>query len=129
MQTLGFFGNIIWVLFGGIFIFLHYLLSSLFLFITIIGIPFGLQALKLAQMALWPFGKEVVSIPGKSGCLSLVMNLLWFLLGGVWIALHHLIWALIFTITVIGIPFALQHLKLARLALFPFGFEPRPKRA
>lgn len=126
MGAVGFLGNMIWVVFGGFFVFLHYLLASLLLCLTIIGIPFGLQNLKLAQLALWPFGKKVVSIPQSSGCLSLVMNFLWFVLGGFWIALHHLVWALLFSITIIGIPFALQHLKLARLALFPFGFEPRP---
>jgi uncharacterized membrane protein YccF (DUF307 family) len=125
MGSLGILGNIIWVVFGGLFIFLHYLLSSLFLFITIIGIPFGLQTLKLSQMALWPFGREIHTKPNGSGCLSLFMNILWFFFGGIWLALHHLFWTVIFAITIIGMPFALQHLKLAQLALFPFGKEIR----
>jgi uncharacterized membrane protein YccF (DUF307 family) len=125
---MGLLGNIIWVIFGGFFIFLHYLLSSLFLFITIIGIPFGLQTLKLSQMALWPFGKEFVINQTRSGCLSIFMNVLWFFIGGIWLALHHLFWTIIFAITIVGIPFALQHLKLAQLALFPFGKEIRQSK-
>lgn len=74
-------GNIIWVLFGGFFIALEYFVSSIGLFITIIGIPFGLQTLKLGILALWPFGSRVVDIPQSSGCLSLLMNVIWFFIG------------------------------------------------
>lgn len=122
MKTIG---NLIWVIFGGILIFLEYLVASLILCITIIGIPFGLQTLKLAGVALWPFGKEIVSSPNDNGCLSILMNLIWIVFGGIWICLTHLILVLLFAITIIGIPFALQHLKLAQLALFPFGKEIR----
>ena len=110
-------GNIIWVLFGGFFIALEYFVSSIGLFITIIGIPFGLQTLKLGILALWPFGSRVVDIPQSSGCLSLLMNVIWFFIGGVWICLSHLLFGVLFCITVIGIPFGLQHFKLASLAL------------
>ena len=113
-------GNIIWVLFGGFFIALEYFVSSIGLFITIIGIPFGLQTLKLGILALWPFGSRVVDIPQSSGCLSL---LIWFFIGGVWICLSHLLFGVLFCITVIGIPFGLQHFKLASLALTPFGHD------
>ena len=116
-------GNIIWVLFGGFFIALEYFVSSIGLFITIIGIPFGLQTLKLGILALWPFGSRVVDIPQSSGCLSLLMNVIWFFIGGVWICLYHLLFWLLFCITVIGIPFGLQHFKLASLALTPFGHD------
>ena len=114
-------GNIIWVLFGGFFIALEYFVSSIGLFITIIGIPFGLQTLKLGILALRPFGSRVVDIPQSSGCLSLLMNVIWFFIGGVWICLSHLLFGVLFCITVIGIPFGLQHFKLASLALTPFG--------
>ncbi len=116
-------GNIIWLLFGGIFIAIEYLISSILLMITIIGIPFGLQTLKLASLALWPFGRDVVSREKASGCLNTFMNVLWLLCGGIWIALSHLVFALLFTITIIGIPFAKQHMKLAAVALTPFGRE------
>ena len=116
-------GNIIWVLFGGFFIALEYFVSSIGLFITIIGIPFGLQTLKLGILALWPFGSRVVDIPQSSGCLSLLMNVIWFFIGGVWICLSHLLFGVLFCITVIGIPIGLQCLKMAKLSLLPFGAQ------
>lgn len=116
-------GNIIWLLFGGIFIAIEYFISSILLMITVVGIPFGLQTLKLAYIALWPFGKKVTLGRNTPGCLSTVMNLIWLLIGGFWIALSHLIFGLIFAVTIIGIPFATQHFKLASVALTPFGRE------
>ena len=98
-------GNIIWVLFGGFFVALEYFVSSIGLFITIIGIPFGIQTLKLGVLALWPFGSQVVDIPQSSGCLSFLMNVIWFFIGGIWIFLSHLLFGVIFCITIIGIPF------------------------
>ena len=114
-------GNVIWVIFGGFFVFLEYLVASLLLMITIIGIPFGLQTLKIAMLALWPFGSEVTSEPDAGGCLSVLMNVIWILIGGIWISLTHLVLGVLFCITVVGIPFGLQHFKLAALALTPFG--------
>lgn len=99
----------------------EYVLSSLLMMATIIGIPFGLQTLKLAVVALWPFGSKIEDNPWPSGCLAGIMNVIWWILGGFAIALTHLVWGLIFCITVVGIPFGLQHFKLMRLALFPFG--------
>ncbi len=122
MKTLG---NIIWLLFGGIFIAIEYFCSSILLFITIIGIPFGIQTLKLAGLALWPFGKEAVFVEREPGCVSTFMNLLWLIIGGIWISLSHVIFGILFGITIIGIPFAKQHFKLAGLALTPFGREIR----
>ncbi len=120
-----FLGNIIWLVFGGIIISVEYLISSLLLMATIIGIPFGLQTLKLAILALWPFGTEIQLKPGNPGCISTLMNLIWILIGGIWIALTHLVFGVLFAITIIGIPFAIQHFKLAGLALTPFGREIR----
>lgn len=114
-------GNIIWLVFGGIFIAIEYFVSSILLMITIVGIPFGLQTLKLAYIALWPFGKDIQLGPNTPGCLSTIMNLIWFFIGGIWIALSHLVLGLLFTITIIGIPFGTQHFKLASVALTPFG--------
>ncbi len=113
--------NIIWVVFGGIMIAIEYALASVGMMITIIGIPFGLQTLKLAILALWPFGTRIVDSGWPSGCLAGLMNVIWWFLGGFVIALTHLAWGLIFCVTIIGIPFGLQHFKLMRLALFPFG--------
>lgn len=118
-------GNIIWLLLGGIFIFLEYLVSGVFLCLTIIGIPFGLQIFKLAFVALWPFGTTVETSSQASGCLSILMNVIWLLCGGIWIAISHLVFGVLFAITIIGIPFAVQHFKLAGLALTPFGKKIR----
>jgi uncharacterized membrane protein YccF (DUF307 family) len=118
-------GNLIWLFFGGILISVEYLISSLLLMVTIIGIPFGIQTLKLAIVALWPFGTEIRLKPGSSGCLSTIMNLIWLFIGGFWISLTHLVFGILFAITIIGIPFAKQHFKLAGLALTPFGKEIR----
>lgn len=113
--------NILWLLLGGIFTCMEYMISSVLMMITIIGIPFGLQTFKLAYLALLPFGKEVKSRPESGGCLYLFMNILWLLLGGIWISLSHLLFGLVLCITIIGIPFGRQHFKLAGLALTPFG--------
>lgn len=113
--------NIIWIVFGGFMIAVEYVLSSVAMMLTIIGIPFGLQTLKLAQVALWPFGTDISNNGWPSGCLAGIMNVIWWFLGGFVIALSHLMWGVIFCITVIGIPFGIQHFKLMMLALFPFG--------
>jgi uncharacterized membrane protein YccF (DUF307 family) len=97
------------------------LIGGLILCLTIIGIPFGLQCFKLAGLGLLPFGKEVYSDSRATGCLATVMNIIWILVGGIEIALTHLIFALLCAITIIGIPFARQHMKLVACALVPFG--------
>ena len=123
MSTLG---NLLWIfLGGGIFLFFEYLFGGLILCSTIVGIPFGLQCIKLSILGLVPFGKEIVTTESASGCLSIFMNILWIIVGGIWISLTHLIFALLLTITIIGIPFAKQHIKFASLALTPFGREIR----
>lgn len=114
-------GNIIWLLFGGIFIFFEYLIAGFVMCLTIIGIPFGIQIFKLSLMALWPFGKKIETTPTSNGCLNTLMNIIWLLIGGIWIALSHVVVGLLLAITIIGIPFATQHFKLAGLALTPFG--------
>ncbi len=117
-------GNILWIVLGGGFIlFLEYIFAGIMLCFTIIGIPFGIQCIKLSFLALVPFGKEVISTEEADGFLATVMNLLWILIGGIWIVVTHLILAVMCAITIIGIPFAKQHMKLATLALMPFGKE------
>ncbi len=118
MKTLG---NILWLLLGGIIIALEYFFASIVLFITIIGIPFGVQTMKLAGLALWPFGKEAIIKEKASGFVSTLMNLIWIFIGGIWISLSHVVFGVLLGITIIGIPFAKQHFKLATLALTPFG--------
>lgn len=113
--------NVIWVVFGGFMIALEYAASSVAMMLTIIGIPFGAQTIKLARVALWPFGTDISDTGWPSGCIAGIMNVIWWFLGGFVIALTHLLWGLIFCITIVGIPFGMQHFKLMRLALFPFG--------
>ncbi len=113
--------NILWiVLGGGIVICLEYLIGGLLLCITIVGIPFGLQCFKIAGLALMPFGKDLVGQKGSGG-IGCVLNVFWLVFAGVWIFLSHLALALGLAVTIIGIPFAIQHVKLAMLALAPFG--------
>ena len=113
--------NIIWVVFGGLMLAIEYAISSVLMMITIIGIPFGLQTMKLAVLALWPFGTDISNESWPSGCLAGLMNVIWWFVGGFAIALTHLGWGLLFCITIIGIPFGIQHFKLMKLALLPFG--------
>jgi uncharacterized membrane protein YccF (DUF307 family) len=117
--------NIVWLLLGGFVVVMAYLFGALLLCITIIGIPFGIQCFKLAGLALMPFGQEIREKEPPSGALAVIMNVLWIILPGLELAVFHLIMALIFAITVIGLPIAAQHLKMTRLALLPFGFEAR----
>lgn len=118
-------GNIIWLVLGGIVITLLYYLAGLLMCLTIIGIPFGTQLFKLGTYTLWPFGHELVSGPQDSGCLPIVMNLLWILFGWWEIALLHLGCGLVFCITIVGIPWGMQHFRLAIASIFPFGKEIR----
>ncbi|MBN1207521.1 MAG: YccF domain-containing protein [Myxococcaceae bacterium] len=117
--------NILWIVLGGGFvIWLEYLLGGLLLCLTVVGIPFGVQCFKIAGMALLPFGKELVDEPG-SGAIGCVLNVFWIIVAGIWIFLSHIGLALGLAVTIIGIPFAIQHLKLAMLALAPFGKRVR----
>lgn len=118
---MNFLGNLIWLIFGGIIIAIEYLIGSIILMATIVGIPFGLQTLKMASLSLWPFGRDTVVHSRASGCLYIIMNIIWLLTGGIWIAMTHAVFGLILCITIIGIPFGLQHFKLTAIALSPFG--------
>jgi uncharacterized membrane protein YccF (DUF307 family) len=119
---MNFIANILWIILGGgIILFFEYLIGGLLLCLTIVGIPFGFQKFKLAVFVLAPFGKKVKETSSAQGCLTIIFNVLWILFGGFWIAVTHAVLALIYAITIIGIPFAHQHIKLASLALAPFG--------
>ena len=121
-------GNILWLIFGGLLIAVIYYLVGLVMCITIIGIPFGLQLFKLGTYSLWPFGHEIVNGPNEPGCVSIAMDLIWILLGWWEIALLHLFFGLLFCLTIIGIPFGLQHFRMAFASIIPFGKEIRPKQ-
>jgi len=118
MATLG---NILWFVLGGFLIAFGYLVGGVLLCLTIVGIPFGMQAFKLARAVAAPFGLRVVEREGASGCVAVVLNLIWILLPGLELALVHLLLAVVLGVTIVGLPFARQHVKLVPLALMPFG--------
>lgn len=115
-------GNIIWILLGGIWIALWWLLVGVVFCITVIGIPLGRQCFKMASLTLAPFGKEIVY---GGGAPSIIANVFWVLLAGIPTALGYLVAGVINCITVIGIPFGIQSFKMAKLSFLPFGAEVR----
>lgn len=118
-------GNILWLICGGFLVAFFYYGIGLLMCITIIGIPFGVQLIKLGSYALWPFGHELVTGPNEPGCLSIVMNLIWILAGWWEIAIVHAFFGLLLCVTIVGIPWGMQHFKMALAAIFPFGKEIR----
>jgi uncharacterized membrane protein YccF (DUF307 family) len=114
--------NVIWLVLSGLWLAIGYALAGVIMFVFIITIPFGVQAFKLAAYSLWPFGRTVVKRP-DAGAASVAGNVLWLIFAGWWLALLHLVAALLLAITVIGIPLALANVKLVPAALWPFGRE------
>ncbi|MGK7889256.1 MAG: YccF domain-containing protein [Leptolyngbyaceae cyanobacterium] len=119
-------GNIIWLVFGGFLSGVGYIIGGLSTCLTIIGIPFGIEAIKVGVESFTPFGKEVVKNSNADTPLALILNIIWIILFGWEIALSHLFWGMILAITIIGLPFARQHFKLVTLALWPFGRDLVP---
>ena len=117
------FGNFIWLIFGGFFAGIGYIFGGLLVSITIVGIPFGKQAIKLGIATMSPFGRELIVTEQASEPTYVTLNILWAVFFGWEIAVAHLISALILTITIVGIPFAQQHMKLLPMSLAPFGRE------
>ena len=120
MKTLG---NIIWVIFGGFAIAIEYVVAGFAMLLTIIGIPLGIQSFKLAIASLWPFGKDIKETSDTGSGVSTILNVIWILVGGIWITLTHLLLGIALCATIIGIPFGLQHFKLMKLSFTPFGYE------
>jgi uncharacterized membrane protein YccF (DUF307 family) len=114
--------NVIWLVLSGLWLAIGYAIAGIVMFVLIVTIPFGLQAFKLAGYSLWPFGRTVVKRP-DAGAASVVGNVLWFVLAGWWLALLHIVAALLLAITIIGFPLAIANLKLVPAALWPFGRE------
>jgi uncharacterized membrane protein YccF (DUF307 family) len=114
-------GNLIWLIFGGLISAIGYCIGGFILCCTVIGIPFGLQCFKMAGFVLWPFGRKAVTNPSSSGTISVFLNIIWIVFGGVWLALTHIAFGILLFITIIGIPFGRQHFKLVEISLMPFG--------
>ena len=117
--------NIIWLVFGGLWLALGYLLAAIVCFILIITIPFGIASLRIASYALWPFGRTIVDKPG-TGAGALAGNIIWIVLLGWWLALEHIVTAVAMAITIVGIPLALANLKLIPVSLLPLGKDIVP---
>ena len=118
-----FLGNILWLICGGLECALGYFTASVALMVTIVGIPFGLETLKLGLLCLWPFGSQVISTNKPQGCIRVPLNIIWFIFGG-WLAwISHVFFGILLCITIIGIPWGKQHFKMAGLALHPFGHK------
>ncbi len=116
-------GNVIWNICCGLLACLGYIWGGLILCCTIVGIPWGLQCFKIGIATLAPFGKSVRSNGGSVPGLSCLLNLIWLIFAGIWIAAAHLVWGILLCVTIIGIPFGVQHFKLMRLSLYPFGYD------
>jgi uncharacterized membrane protein YccF (DUF307 family) len=113
--------NIIWLVFAGFWLAVGYLIAGVVLAITIIGLPFAKQSLKLGGYALWPFGRALVQSPTRHKSLSAIGNVLWFVLAGWWLALGHVATGIALCLTIIGIPLGIADFKMAGAALVPFG--------
>lgn len=118
-------GNLIWLIFGGFLAGMGYILGGLLVCLTIIGIPFGMQAIKLGIVTMAPFGKEIVATDEAADFGKILLNIIWAVVFGWEIAVAHLVHGLILAITIVGLPFAKQHFKLIPIALAPFGREIR----
>ena len=117
---MGCLGNLLWFIFGGLLGGLSWCLAGCLWCITIVGIPVGMQCFKIASLGFFPFGKEVKY---GGGAASFLLNLLWLIFSGLPLALEHVVCGALLCVTIIGIPFGMQHFKLAKLALMPFGAE------
>jgi uncharacterized membrane protein YccF (DUF307 family) len=117
--------NVVWLIFGGLWLALGYFLAGILCFILIVTIPFGFAAFRIGMYALWPFGYTVVDKPGaRPG--ALIGNVIWVILCGIWLAIGHVLSAIAMAITIIGIPLAIANLKLIPVSLFPLGKEIVP---
>jgi len=119
-----FLGNLLWLIMGGLLSALLWALAGILLCITVVGIPFGAQCFKIAGFSLWPFGRDIR--PGNFGVMGALGNIIWILVCGIELCIAHAFFGLLLCVTIIGIPFGLQHFKLAKLAFLPFGAEIYP---
>jgi uncharacterized membrane protein YccF (DUF307 family) len=117
--------NVIWLVFGGFFLALGYAVAGIICFVLIITIPFGFAAFRMASYTLWPFGRTTVRKP-SAGVASVIGNVIWFLVAGWWLAIGHIVSAIVQFITIIGIPLAMANIKLVPVSLFPLGHEIVP---
>lgn len=113
--------NLIWLLFGGLWLALGYAVAGLVCCLLIVTIPWGIASFRIAGYALWPFGRSVVDKPGGAGVFSMLGNIIWLLVAGIWIAIGHVLTAVAMAVTIVGIPLAIANLKLIPVSLMPLG--------
>ncbi len=116
-----FLGNIIWLIFGGLEAAVGYFTASLAMAVTIVGLPWAWQTFKIGLLCLWPFGATIQDSDSPSSCITLPLNILWIIFGGLWAWLCHIFFGVLLSVTIIGLPWCKQHFKMAGLALAPFG--------
>src|SRR5262245_47455510 len=116
--------NVIWLIFGGLILALAYAVAGLICFLLIVTIPFGIASFRIADYALWPFGRELVRKP-TAGVGSAIGNVIWLIVAGWWLALGHIVTAIAQFVSIIGIPLGIANLKLVPVSLFPLGREVR----
>ncbi len=119
--------NVIWFVFSGVWLFLGYVIAGVLSCILIVTIPWGIASFRLANYAAWPFGREVINKP-RSGCLTLIGNVIWLIIAGWWMALLHVITGVLLCITIVGIPLGVANFKMIGICLAPLGKEIVPKR-
>lgn len=117
--------NVIWLIFGGLWLAIGYVLAGIVCFILIITIPFGIASFRIAGYALWPFGRTAIRSPG-AGVMSIIGNVIWLLIAGWWLALGHIVTGVLMCLTIIGIPLGLANFKLIPISLLPLGTEIVP---
>lgn len=118
--------NVIWLVFGGLWLAIGYFLAGIVCCILIVTIPWGIASFRIAAYALWPFGQMVVDKPGGNGPFALLGNVIWLVVAGIWIAIGHVVTAIAMAITIIGIPLAIANLKLIPVSLMPLGKQIVP---
>lgn len=114
--------NVIWFVLSGVWLFLGYLIAGVICCILIVTIPWGIASFRLANYAAWPFGREVINKP-KSGCLTMIGNVIWLIVAGWWMALLHVITGVLLCITIVGIPLGVANFKMIGICLVPLGKE------
>jgi len=114
--------NILWFILSGVWLGISYMLAGVVACLTIIGIPFGIQAFKLAGYVMWPFGRTLEESTGHRFSKG-IMNVVWIIVGGLWLALAHILLGVVLCLTILGIPFGIKNFSMAKLALFPFDFS------
>lgn len=122
-KILSFILNVIWLIFGGLWLALGYFVAGIIMCVLIVTIPFGIASFRIAGYALWPFGRKVVDARPSTGPLTTIGNVIWFVFGGLWITIEHIVTSIPMFLSIIGIPLGIANLRMIPVSLFPLGKE------